>query len=93
MRRAARVDDNQPQLVKELRQLGATVEPTHTMGKGFPDLVVGFRGVNYLLEVKDPAKSPSRRQLNEDQQKWHARWNGQAAVIETIDDFLAIGIG
>lgn len=49
MRRRARVDDNQAEIVKVLRQLGATVRPTHTVGDGFPDLVVGWRGKNYLV--------------------------------------------
>ena len=46
MRRAAKVDANQPATVKALRDAGMTVAVTSSLGKGFPDLVVGFRGAD-----------------------------------------------
>ena len=90
MRRAARVDDNQAALVAALRQLGISVHSTAALGDGFPDLCVGFRGRNYLLEVKDPAKVPSKRVLTPDEQDWHTRWTGQVAVVETLEDCLRV---
>lgn len=44
MRRAARVDANQKEIVRAWRQVGARVALTHMVGNGFPDAVVGFRG-------------------------------------------------
>ena len=70
MRRAARIDRNQPDIIKALRYAGATVQPTHTLGKGCPDLLVGFRGENFLLEIKDGRKSPSHRKLTNDETTW-----------------------
>jgi hypothetical protein len=52
MRRAARVDANQAEIVQALRQVGAFVFDCSRVGSGFPDLFVGFRGQAYLLECK-----------------------------------------
>ena len=92
MRRAARTDANQGDIVDGLRAVGATVQPLHTVGCGCPDLLVGYRGHNYLIEVKDGAKPPSARELTPDQQEWMSTWRGQKAVAESLDDALwAIG--
>ncbi len=92
-RYAAKVDENQPEIVKALRNVGATVTPTHAAGGGFPDLVVGFRGVNFLLEIKDDAKPPSKQKLTPDQEQWHGSWQGQRAVCRNVAEALAaIGV-
>ena len=93
MRRAAKVDDNQAVIVAAYRGVGASVTPTHTAGDGFPDLAVGFRGQNFLVEVKDGEKPPSRRKLTPDQEEWHRAWRGQVAVVKNVSEALAaIGI-
>lgn len=92
MRRRAKVDANQAQVVAALRAVGATVLHLHTLGDGAPDLAVGFRGVTYLLEVKDGSKPPSARRLTPDEERWHAAWRGQSAVVDGVDGALrAIG--
>lgn len=88
MRRAAKVDDNQSEIVKALRAIGATVQPIHQIGKGCPDLLVGWRGMNTLLELKDGAKAPSARKLTQDEVDWHANWRGQVAVVETVEQAI-----
>lgn len=91
--RAAKIDANQKEIVAALRKLGASVSSTATIGKGFPDLIVGFRGVNYLLEVKTGSKPPSERKLTPDQVLFHAKWTGQIVVVKNIDEALkAIGL-
>lgn len=93
MRRAAKVDRNQPEIVGALRAVGASVEPLHAVGKGCPDLLVGFRGVNHLLEVKDGDLPPSARKLTDAQADWHPAWRGQVAVVTNVDEALkAIGV-
>lgn len=87
-KRFSRVDDNQKALVKQLRKIGCSVLHTHTIGHGAPDIIVGFRGINYLCEVKDPKKYPSQRQLTSDELEFHNEWKGQIMILETIDDFL-----
>lgn len=90
MRRAAKTDANQAEIVATLRMVGATVQPLHAVGGGVPDLLVGFRGRNYLIEVKDGRKPPSERKLTPDQVKWHAEWLGQVSVAEWPEDALRI---
>lgn len=93
MRRAPRTDANQRSIVSALRAAGATVEPRlASLGGGVPDLLVGFRGACYVLEVKDPAKPPSKRKLTPDELAWRAGWAGQYAVVTTEDEALqAVG--
>lgn len=43
MRRAARTDANQVEIVSALRAIGCSVSDTSGVGGGFPDLAVGFR--------------------------------------------------
>ena len=88
MRRAARVDANQVAIVKALRDIGASVCVTSSLGKGFPDIVVGLRGKNYLLEIKDPGKPPSAQKLTDLEASWHERWRGQVAVVKTVQETI-----
>ena len=93
MRRAAKVDQNQSEIVAALRKIGATVQPLHGVGSGCPDLLVGYRGVNYLVEVKDGSKPPSARKLTPDQVEWHINWRGQVAVADSRDAAIAVIMG
>ncbi len=43
-----RVDSTQAQIVKELRRLGMEVEHLHTVGKGCPDILVGYKGMQKI---------------------------------------------
>lgn len=90
MRRAARVDDNQREIVEELRRVGCSVWSLAGVGKGFPDLAVGFRGRNLFLEVKDGSKPPCKRKLTPDEEAFHASWRGHVAVVESVEDALKI---
>lgn len=93
VRRAAKVDANQSDIVKALRAVGATVQVLSDVGKGCPDLLVGRAGKNYLLEIKDGDKFKSKRKLTPDQVEWHQEWCGQVAVVECVDDALvAVGL-
>lgn len=74
MRRAARIDDNQRDIVHALRQAGCEVVSTAAMGDGFPDLLVNRSDVLYLLECKDGNKPPSRRRLTPHQIAFRKRW-------------------
>ncbi len=88
MRRAAKIDVNQTEIVKALRSVGASVQSLASTGKGCPDLLVGFRGVNWLLEIKDGQKVKSARKLTDDQLVWHESWRGKVYVVESVDQAL-----
>lgn len=84
MRRAPRLDANHAAIVAALRAAGATVQSLAAVGDGCPDLLVGFAGHNYLIEVKDGTKPPSARRLTPEQERWHAAWAGQAAIVSSL---------
>ena len=87
MRRAAKTDANQREIIAALEAVGASVFPSFRLGGGFPDLVVGFRGVTYLLEVKTPTG-----RLTPAEARFFAQWRGHAAVVRSVDEALrAIG--
>ena len=88
MRRAARRDANEADIIKALRKTGASVAQID--GEDIPDLVVGFRDRNFWIEVKDPAQPPSKRKLRDGQKLWHDTWRGQRAVVETEEEALAV---
>ncbi|MGB3205473.1 MAG: hypothetical protein WBB28_10825, partial [Crinalium sp.] len=90
MRKVCRVDNNQTAIVAALRQHGCSVQHLHQLGQGVPDLLVGFEGINYLLEVKDGAKSPSRRQLTQDEVEWHQSWEGKVWVVSSVAQALNV---
>ncbi len=89
--RIRRADSNQAELVRQLRQIpGVTVAHTHVIGSGFPDILVGRNGKNYLIELKDGKKFKSWKKLTPDEEKFHEKWTGQIAVAETFEDVLQI---
>ena len=86
--RARKVDDNQAEIVAVLRGGGLSVAVTSMVGDGFPDLVAGGFDRNYLIEIKDGAKSPSRRRLSPAEQAFHDAWRGQITTLESADDAI-----
>ena len=90
MKYAAARDGNQPDIVQALRMVGASVIPCHTVGKGFPDLVVGYQGINYLIEIKDPAQPKHRHELTPAQVDFHRDWRGQIAKVFTVKEAMAV---
>ncbi len=84
-RRLGRRDANEGPIIDALRGMGCSVKQTHDF-----DLVVGYQGLNLLIEVKDPAKSPSARKLTPDQVKFKGEWRGQYDVAYTPEDAIHI---
>jgi Holliday junction resolvase len=80
--RYAKVDANHCQVVSALRAAGASVQSLAAVGKGVPDLLVSFNGVNLLMEVKNGNKSKSAQKLTEDQIKWHGAWQGPVCIVD-----------
>ena len=85
--RAKRVDCNQKDIVHALKTFGATVVDLSGVGKGCPDLLIGFKGTTYLIEIKKDSKAkftPQQLQFNE---LWAG---GVIARIQTIDEAIAL---
>jgi hypothetical protein len=96
--RAKRRDANEPPIVQALENAGAFVQRLDD-GQGTPDLLVGYAGRTYLLEVKLPlgprGGAVGHQNLNDEQVEWHAGWHecgGTLLVVRTPDEALrAIG--
>ncbi len=82
-----RTDANQAEIMAALRAVGASVCDLHEVGSNVPDLLVGYRGCNWLLEVKSEKGS-----LSKGQQEFFLTWQGLVALVRCVDDALwAIG--
>jgi hypothetical protein len=79
-----RSDLNQSTIVRHLRQIGASVEVVSTQAHGF-DLVVGYRGENFVCEVKQPGK---KHELTDLERHRMNTWAGRYMVIDSLQDFL-----
>ncbi len=83
LRYAAKRDANESGIIECLLKAGCTVD--QISGTGTPDLLVGYRGYNILMEVKMPGKK-----LRPAQEKWHSAWNGSSFVVESVQDAMKI---
>lgn len=83
----AKQDANANAIVSALRAAGCVVRfidcPVGV--GGIPDVLVGFRGATYLLELKVKGG-----RLNPKQRAFHGNWNGgPLAVVRSVDEALA----
>lgn len=85
MRRAAKVDANHRLIVAALRSVGASVQDLASVGQGCPDILVGWRGANYLMEIKVAKGTTTAHQV-----AWHGAWRGHVAVVRSVDDALHV---
>lgn len=79
------VDVNQPEIVAELRKLGISVCILSRVGNGVPDILCGYKGTNWLFEIKNSGKK-----LTPDEVIFRDTWNGQVNVIENTKDALVL---
>lgn len=93
MRRAARVDENQSEIVAALRSIGCSVLILSSLGRGCPDLLASNGRKTVLFEVKNPAKPKADRSLTPDEADWIAAWRGEVHVVETIEQAVAVMTG
>ena len=85
MKTRARVDGNHREVVQALQAIGCSVQSLAAIGKGCPDLLVGYRGRTMLLEVK-----ASRGTLTDQQEVWLMTWNGALVhIVRSGDEAIA----
>ena len=87
MKTIARIDRNQPEIVKAFRKLGWTVAHIYQL-KNIADLIVAKNGFTALVEVKDGEKPPSQRRLTDGEREFAENWAGVYVVIESLSDVL-----
>lgn len=107
MRRYSRKrDENEPEIVAALQLVGASV--TRLNADGVPDLLVGYSGATFLLEVKLPLGPRGGKRsggaaapgvggdgvLSESQRKWWSTWRGTSVPIvrSPAEALAAIGV-
>ena len=83
MRRyAAKRDSNEKQIIEALEGIGASV--TQISAKGIADLLVGYQGVTYLMEIKN-----KYGKLTPDQIAFIEAWRGSPVlIVKTIKQAL-----
>ena len=67
----------QKPIVDDLRAVGMSVAVTHRLGNGYPDINIGWHGLDQLVELK----SSERDTLTPDEVKFHAEWRGYPILI------------
>lgn len=76
-----RRDTTHTEVRERLRALGCSVYDTGDVGRDFPDLVVGFHGRTYLVEVKGP-----KGKLSTGQSDFARDWRGGSVVVLRSSD-------
>ena len=70
-----------------LRKMGAIVHDLSKNGKGIPDLLIGYKGVTSLAEVKSSTKAS----YTKDQIRFNEQWKGEKVYrINDLDDAVAM---
>jgi len=83
MKKHGRKDVNQKQLETVFKAYGFTTYDTSSLGDGFPDFIAGKDSNNYLIEVKDGSKPPSKQRLTPMEERFHRTWRGNVHVLNS----------
>ena len=82
---AKSVDSIQRQITESLRKLGITVLVLSNVGHGCPDLLLGYAGKNYLIELKT-----GKNNLTPFEKRFFDEWRGQADIAHNLDEVLQL---
>jgi Holliday junction resolvase len=90
---ASRVDNNHKEIVIALKEAGASIIDMAKLGGGLPDLIVGYKGQTFLVEIKNLKTQYGRAGLNKNQKKWLQEWTGGPfSMVTDVESALrAIG--
>ena len=80
-----KTDANQLSIMRMLRDFGASVQDLSQIGRGCPDLMVGYRNRIFAFEVKS-----ADGKLTPDEVKWRDAWRGNYYVIRDIETAMQI---
>jgi len=84
---AKRTDINQKQIVEALRSMGANVYLLHEIGRGIPDILIAYKGVTILAEIK---RNTNARLTDAQIQFWKNWQGGKLVRINNIDEAIAL---
>jgi hypothetical protein len=80
-----RIDGNHGEIVQALRDIGATVQSLASIGKGCPDILVGYHSKNFLFEIKS-----EKGFLTPSEKSWFVKWQGQWELITSSEEAIKI---
>lgn len=80
-----RADQNQSEIVDALRGMGVSVLVLSQVGKSCPDLLIGHRGKNYLIEVKSEGG-----ELSKGQAEFLDTWKGRCFIVRSVEEALEL---
>jgi hypothetical protein len=90
----AKIDENQPEIVRALRKI-----PNLSVEVGHDDILIGYRGKTYWIEIKSPDEANKRTgkvfpsKIKDSQKDLLANWKGHYAICVNLDQiFKEIGI-
>lgn len=79
--RARRKDNNHNDITKTLSKMKISHKDTHMIGNGFPDLIIGFMGVNFLVEIKT-----NNGTLTDKEEDFFEFWEGDVILARNVVD-------
>ena len=88
-RRAAKIDNNQPEIVKALRGI-----PGITVQVGMDDILVGYKCKTYWFEIKEPGTVSKKTGLILDstikpsQHALRRDWKGHYSIVWNVEQIL-----
>jgi hypothetical protein len=88
-RKAAKIDANQPAIVKALRAI-----PGVTVQLGMDDILVGYNGITYWFEIKEPEKVSKKTgkildsAIKPSQMKLLDTWTGHYSIVWSLGQIL-----
>jgi len=89
MRRAARIDANQNEIVAAFRSLGWSVLIISQL-KNCCDIFAAKNGATYAIEIKDGSKPPSGQKLTAGEMAFFESWLGKSAIVRSVDDVILL---
>ena len=85
MKTNARIDRNQPEVVRYFRSMGFSVLHVHQL-KNCVDIMISKGKVTAAVEIKDSEKPPSARRLTEGELRFKNEWQGLWYLCENKED-------
>lgn len=93
--RRGKPDANQGEIVEALRGIPeCSVCVLSAVGDGCPDLLIGFRGFNFLVEVKNPETTRGEKpETIARQAEFKAGWKGQHLRAYSLTEIVTFMTG
>lgn len=90
MRRAAKIDNIQPQIVQTFELAGFSVLLLAGVGKGCPDLLIANAwNRTALIEVKS-GNARTKKSTKKRQDDFRSRWKGNVFTVRNVDDAVQV---